>query len=247
MPVIGIDIGGTKIRAVLWGRSRVLRACELSTPKSKDGFTRALLSVVTLFSRRGRIDAIGVGAAGIVKGTVLLFSPNIGYIKNFDFRSLWPRSIAVRVDNDARAFARAELLKGAGRGARSIFALTIGTGIGRAHGKDGKIIRIKRFEYPEPWEKEYQTLRDKRDTRKLAEFLGQRLGPLIKPYRPQVVVIGGGVIRRRGFSRLLEAALRRQGAWARLKRARFRDNGVAVGAALLFGRQAPSGRPRRVA
>jgi len=235
MPTRGIDIGGTKIRAVLWDDKHVARARELPTPKSKTDFQTRLAALLLSLSRH-EVGAIGIGAAGIVKGPVLLFSPNIGYLKNFDFRSFWPRSIAVRVDNDARAFARAELLTGAGRGARSIFALTIGTGIGRAYGKNGKIIRIKRFEYPEPWEKEYQTLRDKRDTRKLAEFLGQRLGPLIKPYRPAVIVVGGGVIRRRGFSRLLEAALRRQGVWATLKRARLRKNGVAVGAALLFSR-----------
>jgi predicted NBD/HSP70 family sugar kinase len=235
MPTIGIDIGGSKIRAILWSGRSVVQAREFSTPKNGAEFRNQICGLLPLLSRR-KPGAIGIGAAGIVKGAVLLFSPNIRYIKKYDFRSLWPRSIAVRVDNDARAFARAELLRGAGRGTKSIFALTIGTGIGRAYGENKKIIRIKRLEYPEPWEREYQALRDTRDTGRLAEFLGQRLAPLIKPYRPEVIVVGGGVIRRRGFLRLFQAALGRQGVRATLKRASFRDNGVAIGAALLFGR-----------
>ncbi|MBI2538411.1 MAG: ROK family protein [Deltaproteobacteria bacterium] len=211
MPVIGIDIGGSKIRAVLWDGKQVARARELPTPKSKNDFQRRLVALASSLHRH-EVEGIGIGAAGIVKGTVLLFSPNI----------------------HARAFARAELLRGAGRGARRVFALTIGTGIGRAYGKNGKIIRIKRFEYPEPWEKEYQAVRDRRDNRRLAEFLGKRLAPLMQPYRPEAIVVGGGVLGRRGFLRLLEAAFGSQGVRARLKRARFRKNGAAVGAALLF-------------
>jgi len=232
MLVIGIDIGGSKIRAALWNGERVIRGREVPTPKNKNDFQRRLVALVSSL-RRHEVEGIGIGAAGIVKGTVLLFSPNIPYIKNFDFRRIWP-SLQVRLDNDARAFARAELLRGAGRGKQRVFALTIGTGIGRAYGKNGKIARLKRFEYPERWEKAYQAVRDRRDNRRLAEFLGKRLAPLMQPYRPEVIVIGGGVIRRRGFLRLLEAAFRSQSVRARLKRASSRKNGVAAGAALLF-------------
>src|SRR3972149_2996805 len=95
------------------------------------------MTLVPHLSREKSMRAIGTGAAGIVEKTTLVSSPNISYIKNFAFRPLWPRSIRLRVDNDARCFARAELLSGAGRGAKSLFALTIGTGIGRAYGKNG--------------------------------------------------------------------------------------------------------------
>jgi len=232
---IGIDIGGTKIRAVLWNGKKVIRAREVPTPKNKNDFQKRLVGLVSSLHRHD-VEAIGIGAAGIVKGTVLLFSPNIPYIKNFAFRPLWPRSIRLRVDNDARAFARAELLRGAGRGAKSVFALTIGTGIGRAYGKNGKIIRIKRFEYPERWEKRYQAIQRRRNDPVLANFLGKNLARLMKPFKPEVIVIGGGVMERRGFSRLLEAAFKAQGLTAKIKRARFRKNGVAVGAALLEGK-----------
>jgi len=229
---IGIDIGGSKIRAVLWDGKRVVRARQLPTPKNKNDFQRRLAALVSSL-RRHDVEGIGIGAAGIVNGTVLLFSPNIPYIKNFDFPRVWP-SLPVRVDNDARCFARAELVCGRGRGSKSFFGLTIGTGIGRAYGKNGKIIKIKRFEYPERWEKAYQAIRGKKEDAALADFLGEKLSPLIRPLKADLIVVGGGVLSRRGFVRRLAAAFRSRRLTAKIKRARCRKNGVAIGAALLF-------------
>ena len=140
----------------------------------------------------------------------------------------------MRVDNDARCFARAEFLRGAGRGAKSLFALTIGTGVGRAYGKNGKIIRIRKFEYPEPWEKEYQAIRNTSEDKRLANFLAEKLSPLIQPFRPEVIVIGGGVMERRGFLRRLQASFRANGLGQEIYQARLGKDAVAVGAALLF-------------
>jgi len=232
MPTIGIDIGGSKIRAVLWDGKRVVRARQLPTPQNKNDFQRRLVALVSSL-RRHDVEGIGIGVAGIVKRTVLVFSPNIPYIKNFDFRRVWP-SLPVRLDNDARAFARAELLRGAGRGKKRIFALTIGTGIGRAYGRNGAIARLKRFEYPERWEKAYQAIRGKKADASLADFLGEKLSPLIRLFRPDLVVVGGGVLSRRRFVRRTAAAFKSRRLTAKIKRARFRKNGVAVGAALLF-------------
>ena len=41
---------------------------------------------------------------------------------------------------------------------------TVGTGIGRAFAENGKVKKIKKFEYPEKWEKQYQKIRDKKTT-----------------------------------------------------------------------------------
>lgn len=235
MPFIGLDIGGTKIRSVLWNGKRVVRAYEFPTPKNKNDFKKRLLTLIALLGRQESVDGIGIGAAGIVEKTTLLFSPNIPYLRNFDLRSLCPSSPPLRLDNDARSFARAELLRGAGRGARSLFALTIGTGIGRAYGRNGRIVRIKKFEYPERWEKEYQALRKRGDDGKLADFLGEKLSQLMKPFDPQVVVVGGGVMERHGFLRRLQLAFHACGLTAKIRRASFPKNAVAIGAALLFG------------
>ena len=234
MPVIGVDIGGTKSRAVLWNGKKVVQAREVPTPENKGDFEKTLLELTSLLSRSARVEGVGIGAAGIVEKTTLLFSPNIPCLRNLDFRSLCPRSIPLRVDNDARAFARAELLRGAGRGAKSMFALTIGTGIGRAYGRKGKIVKLKRLEYPEPWEREYQAIRNKRDDKRLANFLAEKLSPLLKPFEPEVIVLGGGVMERHRFMQRLQTAFRARGVTAKVRRAALHKNSVAVGAALLF-------------
>jgi predicted NBD/HSP70 family sugar kinase len=233
MSVIGIDIGGTKIRDVLWNGKRVIRAREIPTPKNRNDFERRLLGFVSLLSRSVRIEGIGIGVAGIIERN-RISCPNIPYIKRFALRSLWPCGTRLRLDNDARCFARAELLRGAGRGAKRMFALTIGTGIGRAYGVSGRIKKIKKFEFPERWEKRYQTTRDSRDYIRVAEFLGEKLAFLIKPFRPEVVVIGGGVIERRGFFPRLQVALKVHGLDCPIRRSRLGKNAVSIGAAMLL-------------
>jgi predicted NBD/HSP70 family sugar kinase len=231
---IGIDIGGSKIRAILWNGRRVIRAMESRTPKNGSDFIGTLLALALMVSRRKPVRAVGIGAAGIVKGTTLVFSPNIPFIRNFDFRLLWPRSVRLRVDNDARCFVRAELLRGAGRGAKSLFALTIGTGVGRAYGRNGKTVKLKEFEYPEPWEEKYQRVSKRRDDGKLADFLGWQLVPLIAPFEPAIIVVGGGVMERARFLQRLQRSFKAHGLRASVVRARLGKNAVAVGAALLF-------------
>lgn len=234
MPAIGVDIGGSKIRGILWNGKRVIQAHEFPTPKNKNDFKKRLVALISLLSRQKPVVGIGIGAAGIVEKTTLLFSPNIPYIKRFDFRSLCPRSLPLQMDNDARSFARAEFLQGAGRGSASLFGLTIGTGVGRAYGKNGRVIKIKKFEYPERWERRYQAIRDRGDDRRLAKFLGEKLAALMKSFRPAVVVIGGGVMRRRGFLTKLQAELKAHGLACKLRRSAFGKDAAALGAALLF-------------
>lgn len=241
MSILGIDIGGSKIRGILWDGKKAVSRRQFATPKNIGDFRETLVTLTDRLAGQRGARAIGIGAAGIVERTTFLFSPNIPYIRDFEFRSLWPRSISLRLDNDARSFARAELLKGAGRGCASIFALTIGTGIGRAYGKSGEIARMKQFEYPGPWEREYQALRNAGNDARLAEFLGEKLAVLMKPFGPKRIIIGGGVLERAGFLRLLQRSLHAHGLEATVKRARFSKNAVAIGAALLFdyGRRLP--------
>jgi len=68
----------------------------------------------------------------------------------------------------------------------------------------------------------------------LANFLAEKLFRLMAPFEPEMAVIGGGVMERPGFPRQLETALRAQGLRAKIRRAAFRKNAVAIGAALLL-------------
>lgn len=234
MAVIGIDVGGSKVRAIAWDGKRVLRVCEYRTPKNINDFEKKIVEVVRLLSQGSKTHSIGIGAAGIMERTTWIASPNIPYLRNLDFRTLWPRSIKVKLDNDARCFARAEFLRGAGRGFRSIFALTIGTGVGRASGRDGRILRLKKFEYPEAWEKTYQAIRDSGDPKRLSQFLACKLSPLMRSFKPEVVVIGGGVLKQLRFWQRLKREFLARERPAEIRRSALNQNAGALGAALLL-------------
>lgn len=190
--ILGLDIGGTKIRAIS-GR----KFLEFDTPEDK----REFIKILKKFSSA---EKVGIAVAGVVKGTKIKTSPNIKYLKNFDFKKIFPKAV-LRVDNDARFFLRERIRK---FGARRVLAFTIGTGIGRAYAEKGKVKKIKKFEYPEKWEREYQKIRDRKDYEKLAKFLGKKFSVLIKKYKPEAVVLGGGVLKKRGFYPKLKKELK---------------------------------------
>lgn len=241
--IIGIDIGGTNIRGILLDERRIVKKHEIKTPQSKARFEGGLKKLIVKLSYGRKILGIGIGSAGVIKNTTLLFSPNIHKIKDFDFKNLLRgkilqvmgfHPIRLRVDNDARAFARGEYILGAGRSFKNAFFLTIGTGIGRAYGKGGKILKIKKFEYPERWESKYQKIRDTKNDVGLVEFLGWHLAGLIKPYKPQAIIIGGGVIARKKFISKLEHEFVKNGLSAKILKPRLGRHSAALGAALLF-------------
>ena len=145
-PRIGVDVGGTKIEAVALSSSGDERArIRIATPQTDyDGTVRAISDLVSELERRvGVRGTVGVGIPGIV-------SPATGLVKNAN--ATWligkplDRDLAValarpvRVANDANCFALSEALDGAGRNARVVFGVIIGTGTGGGIVIDGKVL-----------------------------------------------------------------------------------------------------------
>ncbi len=217
--VLGIDIGGTKIRGVLW-RNKIARFYELDTPKTKVDFLKRIRALIGALSLNKDIVGVGIASAGVIEGTVVKKSPNIKYLNSFDFASL--KISRIKVDNDARAFLRSEMDK---IKYKKVLGVTIGTGIGRAYSGQ----KIKAFEYPEEWEREYQKIRDNKDDKKLAKFLGEKLNMMIIKIKPDAIILGGGVIGRKGFFEKIKKELK-----AKTIRSRFGAKAGAIGAAKLF-------------
>jgi fructokinase len=148
-PRIGIDLGGTKIEGVLLGADPVvpLRRVRIPTPRA-EGYD-AILAAVSgmIFDLLG--DAGGVATVGVgIPGTI---STTHGRVKNANTTSLIGHPFArdlekkvgcpVLVENDANCFALAEALQGAGRGARCVFGVILGTGVGGGIVLDRRIWR----------------------------------------------------------------------------------------------------------
>jgi glucokinase len=155
----GIDLGGTKIQAVVLDSERheqhgVLGQARHQTPRS--GGPRAVAREIEASLREAaaaasveceRLDAIGVGSPGEVDaqaGTVA----HAGNLPDWDAPFALARELSsalgdvpVSLGNDVGVATRAELELGAGQGARSLLGVFWGTGVGGALILDGELWR----------------------------------------------------------------------------------------------------------
>ena len=134
---IGIDLGGTKMEAVaLDGAGKILARRRIASPRGDYRATLAAIKalVETLEAQVGRRGSlVGVGIPGTVSpATGLVKNANstwiIGQPLDGDLAAVLGRP--VRIENDANCFALSEAVDGAGAGARVVFGVILGTGVG---------------------------------------------------------------------------------------------------------------------
>ncbi|UBV44596.1 ROK family protein (plasmid) [Deinococcus taeanensis] len=133
-PVIGIDMGGTKVAAGVVDRGRVLHRLEAATPAQAD----LLIDLLGQMVRRLEADAgsgplpIGLGAPGPVTGGQTTYFSNIPGLSHTRLEDQLARVLnrPVPVENDANLAALAEHRYGASRGTANSVYLTWSTGIG---------------------------------------------------------------------------------------------------------------------
>jgi fructokinase len=135
-PLIGVDLGGTKVEAaviepdgtVLW------RAREATPPGDYDGTIAAVAGLV----RRARAQApkahgVGLGHPGSSSSvTGLHRNANSTCLNGRPLLADLERVLGmpVRGANDANCLALSEAIDGAGKGARTVFGVILGTGCG---------------------------------------------------------------------------------------------------------------------
>lgn len=132
---IGIDVGGTKIKGIVFDKGQILKSVKVMTPKTSEGFVNEIVDVTKeLYDHYKNIKGIGIcfpGAVDREKGSVISM-PSLPNVNNVEIKKIFKRhfKVPVRVENDGKCAAIAEFLYGYGKGKRTIIALTIGTGIG---------------------------------------------------------------------------------------------------------------------
>lgn len=145
---IGIDLGGTKIAAVLMdGSGEVLAKHRTATPKDDyDGTVAALVSVVHRLEAEAGVSAsVGLGIPGsIVASTGLVKNANSTWLNGRPLERDFAHALGrpVRCANDANCFAISEATDGAAMGAAVVFGVIVGTGCGggvvfHGHGHSG--------------------------------------------------------------------------------------------------------------
>lgn len=147
---IGVDIGGTKLRAgLVEGRKKICKTVEFASQASQG--KEAILTAVERGIRGlwdERVSAIGVGIAGITdhaKGTFIA-GPNFSEsFRDVPMARLLQTKFRrpVALDNDVHCFTLAEATLGVGKGKRVVVGMTLGTGVGGGVAINGKILRGK--------------------------------------------------------------------------------------------------------
>jgi fructokinase len=168
----GIDLGGTKIEILALGEggAEILRRrCATPSMGGAAQYEATIRMIAALVagaeSELGTRGSVGVGIPGII-------SPATGLVKNANSVALngqpFDRDLAaalgraVRIENDANCFALSEAADGAGVGARVVFGVILGTGVGGGIVVDGRLLTGKHQvagewgHNPLPWAEAYE-------------------------------------------------------------------------------------------
>ena len=143
--VIGLDLGGTKIlTGIVDADGNVERHRETPTPLDSqdellDGLEAAVAELLD-----GDIAAVGFGIPSPIDQETGRVERAVNIpLSGLDFRGEMSQRLGLPVglENDANAATLAEHVAGAGRGARTMVMLTLGTGCGGGVVIDGKLYR----------------------------------------------------------------------------------------------------------
>ena len=148
-PRLGVDLGGTKIEAIIMDRAGDIQVRErIDTPK--EDYAATLDAIARLIERVERLAGIsdrlplGIGTPGAV-------SLKTGTMKNCNSTCLNGRPLRedlqarldrpVRIANDADCFTLSEASDGAGRDATTVFGVILGTGVGGGICYEGRLLQ----------------------------------------------------------------------------------------------------------
>ena len=152
--ILGIDIGGTKCAVVLAHLHKGIQIddkiqFDTLTERGKDDVLKRLYGAIdTVLSRHSLLPtqllAIGISCGGPLdsKNGVILGPPNLPGWENVPLTQMFSEkyNVPVYLQNDANACALVEWKLGAGRGARNMIFLTMGTGMGAGIVAEGNLV-----------------------------------------------------------------------------------------------------------
>ena len=140
---IGVDIGGTGIKAAIVGLSgELFETVHEPSPRTISALRDFVHSVV----ERARVPVlgIGVGCKGIIDANSTCVKSSPGDLCFLEGKRLseviGAGDVPVCAENDARVALIGEVLWGSARGKRNVVMLTLGTGVGGAVLVDGAIL-----------------------------------------------------------------------------------------------------------
>lgn len=134
--VLGIDLGGTKIALALYDHDFQTIDARVIPTGADRGFDFVMKTVTQEASSMIRPDtrAIGLGVPGFIHPATgeVRSMPNIPGAEGTKPATILSEALKlpVTIENDARCFAYAEAMLGAGKGHKVVLGVTLGTGVG---------------------------------------------------------------------------------------------------------------------
>jgi len=144
--VIGVDLGGTKIKGILVDeKGRVLNSYERLTEafKSRKEILANILEVVNKLRVSGvKIMGFATPRFALPNGRMTCM-PNIKPLGGLKLKKELEKKTKLKVflENDAKCFALAEQRRGAAKGCKNVIGVIIGTGVGTGIIINGQIYR----------------------------------------------------------------------------------------------------------
>lgn len=151
-PVVGVDLGGTKVLAGVVDRDyKILQTAKKAT-KGEMGVDAVVQRIAKTVREATRLAGMELGdLGGVCSGApgalnpedgIVRFAPNIEGWENVPFAKLLSdqlSGIPVFIENDCNLGSLGELTLGAARGVRNMVGIFVGTGIGAGIVLDGKL------------------------------------------------------------------------------------------------------------
>lgn len=150
MKYIGIDVGGTNLKAGIVDERGVILATtrmKIAQIADQEELARTMADMIRELARLAHVSMEEIASVGVgVPGTVEIHSGSLLYscnltLHNVPLRRLFHKHLRIPlyIENDANCAALAEYHVGAGRGSKRFVMVTLGTGIGGGIIHNGKI------------------------------------------------------------------------------------------------------------
>jgi len=135
--VIGVDVGGTFVRAGIVEKGKITNYIKEKIPSRKKKILEKVTEVIKKLDSK-TVKGIGVAVPGFTKNGIVYKTPNLDFDK-INLKKILKEKFnkKVEVGNDAKCVALSELKFGIKK--KNFFVLILGTGVGGAAVLGGKI------------------------------------------------------------------------------------------------------------
>jgi fructokinase len=136
---IGVDLGGTKIEAIVLDGNREVFRKRIAAPRGDYAATIDAIRILL----EGLEGTVGIGIPGALsRATGLVKNANSTWLIGKPLKEDLEKALGreVRIANDANCFALSEAVDGAGKGSEVVFGVILGTGVGGGIVVKGRVL-----------------------------------------------------------------------------------------------------------